>query len=699
MIRDKGLAKVKKRCVYVKDTIFADEETDDFATSLTVEKLTKRMPGGFFIYRAYGDEEILYANDFLIEIFGCKNLDEFKKLTGYTFKGMVHPDDLERVENSIAHQIAIDERNIDYVEYRIIRKDGTIHWLDDYGRLVHTKKYGDVFYVFVRDITIQHEAREENSRRAKVIDGLSVGFTSIYLLNLDTGTMRPYKLRTEYFKEIVEDLNLDIKNAPFDVIVSEYAKRYVLKRDQEFYLKENSCERILQRIESDDTYTFHYRFYDKEGKTAHMEVSIVKVAEESLHHHVIMSHRDITEHILSVRKELTEKLNIEMALEREKHANEVKASFLFSMSHDIRTPMNAIMGFTALAQRHIDEPDVVKNYLEKLDESNHHMLELIDDLLEMSKIDYGQTEIKVEACNLERQLQIVMDMFRIQAEEKAIHLETDFDLPAQEVYVDSLRFRRVMSNILSNAVKFTSNDGKIKVTARQKRVSDSGYARYEFSIEDNGVGMSEEFMQKMFDAFERESTSTQTGYLGTGLGLTITKKLLNIMGGSINVESKKNEGSKFTVNLPLKLVQKTNKDETPIIREYKATGKYRILLVEDIDVNRMLAETILTESGFLVESVPDGCDAVEAIKSRPPHYYDLVLMDIQMPVMNGYEATRAIRALGREDTANLPIIALSANAREQDKRMSMDSGMDSHVAKPFDIAHLISTVNDHVTKK
>ena len=256
-----------------------------------------------------------------------------------------------------------------------------------------------------------------------------------------------------------------------------------------------------------------------------------------------------------------------------------------------------------------------------------------------------------------------------------------------------------MSNILSNAVKFTSNDGKIKVTARQKRVSDSGYARYEFSIEDNGVGMSEEFMQKMFDAFERESTSTQTGYLGTGLGLTITKKLLNIMGGSINVESKKNEGSKFTVNLPLKLVQKTNKDETPIIREYKATGKYRILLVEDIDVNRMLAETILTESGFLVESVPDGCDAVEAIKSRPPHYYDLVLMDIQMPVMNGYEATRAIRALGREDTANLPIIALSANAREQDKRMSMDSGMDSHVAKPFDIAHLISTVNDHVTKK
>ena len=683
----------------MQDTIFTDEEIDNFATTLTVDKLTKRMPGGFFIYRAYGDEEILYANDFLIEIFGCKNLDEFKQLTGYTFKGMVHPDDLDRVEDSIARQIAIDERNIDYVEYRIKRKDGTIHWLDDYGRLVHTKNYGDVFYVFVRDITSEHESRAENSRRAKVIDGLSIGFTSIYLLNLDTGIMRPYKLRTDHFKKIVEDLNLDIKNAPFNVVMAEYADRFVIKKDQSFYLKETSLERILQRIQDDETYTFHYRCYDKDGKTTHMEVSVVKVADESLNHHVIMSYRDITEHIQSVRKELTEKLNIEMALEREKHANEVKASFLFSMSHDIRTPMNAIMGFTALAQRHFDEPEVVKNYLEKIDESNHHLLDLIDDLLEMSKIDYGQTEIKLEACDLQRQLQIVMDMFRIQAEEKAIHIETDFNLPEQEVYVDSLRFRRVMSNLLSNAMKFTPNDGTIKISAKQKRVSDSGFARYEFSVKDNGVGMTEDFMKKMFDAFERESTSTQTGYLGTGLGLTITKKLLNIMGGSITVDSKKNEGSTFTVNLPLKLVQSNKKDELPIVREYKATGKYRILLVEDIDVNRMLAETILTESGFLVESVPDGCDAVEAIKSRPPRYYDLVLMDIQMPVMNGYEATRAIRALGREDTSTLPIIALSANAREQDKRMSMDSGMDSHVAKPFDIAHLISTVNDHVTKK
>ncbi|MBQ7630659.1 MAG: response regulator [Selenomonadaceae bacterium] len=681
------------------EIIFSDDDADNFAKTFTVEKLTRRMPGGFFVYRAYGDEEFLYANDFLLEIFGCKNLDEFKKLTGYTFKGMVHPDDLDRVEDSIAHQIENDDRNIDYVEYRIIRKDGSIRWLDDYGRLVTTKKYGDVFYVFVRDITTQHEFREENLRREKVIDGLSIGFTSIYLLNLNTDSMRPYKLRTDYFQEIVDDLNIDIKTATASKILPEYANRYVLLKDKDFFLKEISRENILKRIETEDSYTIHYRCRNRNDEKIHMEVLIVKVQDESMNHHVILGFRDITEHIMSVRKELTEKLNIEMALEREKHANEIKASFLFSMSHDIRTPMNAIMGFTALAKRHMDEPEVLKNYLDKLDESNHHMLDLIDDLLEMSKIDYGRTELKPEVCNLTRQLKIVTDMFRIQAEEKGIHIESEIDLPANKVYVDTLRFRRVMSNLLSNAVKFTPNDGKIKLTARQKKVSDSGHARYEFSVIDNGVGMSPEFMNKMFDAFEREGTSTQTGYLGTGLGLTITKKLLNIMGGSIRVVSKKNEGSTFTVDLPLKMVLE-DKKELPILpRDYKASGKYRILLVEDIDVNRMLAETILSESGFLVESVPDGSDAVEAIKNHPPKYYDLVLMDIQMPVMNGYEATRSIRALGREDTDTLPIIALSANAREQDRKMSMDSGMDSHVAKPFDIAHLISTVNDYVTKK
>ena len=204
------------------------EEVNLAESTFIAKKLTQRMPGGFFVYHATGDEKFIYVNDFLLEIFGCETLEEFKELTGYTFRGMVHPDDLDRVEDSIARQIANDIRNIDYVEYRIIRKDGTIRWLDDYGRFVSTKTYGDVFYVFVHDITAQHEFREENSRREKVIDGLSIGFSSIYLLNLDKGTMRPYKLQNDDFNKILEDLNLTAQNAKWEIILPEYAKRCVV---------------------------------------------------------------------------------------------------------------------------------------------------------------------------------------------------------------------------------------------------------------------------------------------------------------------------------------------------------------------------------------------------------------------------------------------------------------------------------------
>ena len=656
------------------------------------------MPGGFFIYRADDKEELLYANDVMLDIFGCETLEEFKELTGYTFQGIVHPDDLEEVEESIARQIEHNDRNVDYVEYRIRRKDGTIRWVDDYGRFVRTKNDGDVFYVFIRDITDLRSSREENRRREKVIEGLSIGFASIYLLNLDTGTMRPYRLENEYFEKITAELGLtDAEKVNWLDVLHLYAERYVLPEDKQLYLTEIDAERIRSRLKTEPTYALTYRCTGDGDKIIFMEMAFSRVDSDESGRHVVMSYRDITEQFTKVRRELAEKLNMEMALERERHANEVKAAFLFNISHDIRTPMNAIMGFTALAQHHLQEPNLLDKYLKKVDEANHHMIALIDDLLEMSRIDYGRIEIKSEPCNLEKQIELVLDMFRPFAYEKQLTLEEELNLPPDEVFVDALRFRRILGNLLSNAVKFTPAHGTIKISARRKQISDSGYARYQFTVEDTGVGMTEDFMRKMYDAFEREDTSTRTGYIGTGLGLAITKKLLNVMGGSISVKSKKGEGSTFTVDLPLKLVEhvrKADAEPQPVIQKH--SDERRILLVEDIEVNRMLAEAILTESGFLVESVPDGSDAVEIIKNRPAWYYDLVLMDIQMPVMNGYEATRSIRALGREDTNALPIIALSANARDEDKKMSMESGMNSHIAKPFDIAHLIATIDEYI---
>lgn len=522
---------------------------------IIIERLIDNMPGGFFVYKADEGGELLYVNDAVLAMYGCDNLDEFKALTGFRFQGMVHPDDYQKVKDSISKQVSESERHMDYVEYRIIRKDGTERWVDDYGSMAYTEECGNVFYVFINDNTERH-------------------------------------------------------------------------------------------------------------------------------------------------------LILEEALERERRASAAKSTFLFNISHDIRTPMNSIMGFTELAKRHVNDPEQLSMYLDKVDISNRHMLSLIDDLLEMSQIDSGQTRIKTEVVSLSKELADVVEIMETQAHEKGVTLETDSKLPEEDVYVDSIRFRRIMMNLISNAIKFTNAGGWVRVSARPKNVSKSGYTRYILSVKDNGIGMSEDFLQRVFEAFEREETSTQTGYIGTGLGLSITKRLLDIMGGSIEVKSRKGEGSEFIVSLPLKLAvggdsvpaeaENSHMRQASAKTETAPAAKKRILLVEDIEINRMLAEHILQEGGFLVESVPDGCDAVEAFKNKPEGYYDLVLMDIQMPVMNGYEATRVIRALGRFDTDKVPIIALSANAREEDKRMSTESGMNDHVAKPFDVDKLIQTINEHL---
>ena len=678
------------------------EITEQLMTAL--EWVAERMPGGFFIYRADETQEILYVNRSVLRMFGCDTLDEFRALTGYTFRGLVHPEDYDAAQSSIDAQIADEaNENMNYVVYRIIRRDGSVRWVDDYGHFAQFPGYGGVYYVFIGDITDKHNAQEENKLGAQVISGLSIDFTSIYLLNLDTGAMRSYRLQNKYINDIANEMTGgESGSADWRSVLPVYAERFVVPEDRELYLRETSEERINDRLRTERSYTVNYRCMAREDEVIYMSMSIVRIEGTGRSRRAVMGYRDVTEETLRVQRELAANLKLEMDLEKERHANEIKSDFLFNISHDIRTPMNAIVGFSDLAKRHIGEPDRLRVYLDKVDESSRQLLALIDDLLEMSRIEYGRIEIKTEPCDLREQIGLVLDLFRAQAEEKRLVLQERLDLPEGDVLADAHRFRRVMSNLVSNAVKFTPAGGTVSVSARQKQVSESGYARYEITVADTGVGMSEEFMKRMYEAFEREESSTRAGTIGTGLGLSIAKNLLDMMGGSISVRSRKGMGSTFTVDLPLKLADHVSAapgTSAPEETDYRARGEHRILLVEDIEINRMLAETILEEAGFLVESVPDGCDAVEAINSHSPWYYDLVLMDIQMPVMNGYEATRAIRALNRADVKSLPIIALSANARDEDKRQSLQSGMNHHVAKPFDVASLISTVNEHIAAR
>ena len=539
---------------------------------------------------------------------------------------------------------------------------------------------------------------------------------------------------------------------------------------------------------------------------------------------VMVVSRDITE---QVRKQREQTQALQDALMQAQHANRAKTTFLSNMSHDIRTPMNAIIGFSTIAVSHIENKAQVLDCLQKVLSSSNHLLSLINDILDMSRIESGKVQIKEQECNISEQMHNLVNIIQPQIKAKQLELFIDtFEVANEDVIADPLKLNQVFINLLSNAVKYTPAGGTISFRIMQKTTFRHGYGDYTFIVKDNGIGMSPDFVEHIFEPFERESTVTQSGIQGTGLGMAITKNIVEMMGGTISVESEVGKGSTFTVELGLKL-QDTEKtaqqikeleglralvvdddfntcdsvckmlrqiglrsewttsgreavyragsaykegdsyhtyiidwqmpglsgvettrqiretvgneaaiiiltayDWTDIAEEAKAAGVTafcakpmfmsdlktvllaannllekqeeipewtlsdfsgkRILLVEDNELNREIAEEILGEAGFLVDTAPDGTDAVAIMEKAEENYYEAILMDVQMPIMNGYEATQIIRRLPRNDVQNLPIIAMTANALEEDKEAALKNGMNAHIGKPLDMDMLIS---------
>ena len=532
---------------------------------------------------------------------------------------------------------------------------------------------------------------------------------------------------------------------------------------------------------------------------------------------VMVVSKNITEQVQQQREQTQA---LQEALMQAQHANSAKSTFLFNMSHDIRTPMNAIIGFTNIAIGHIDNKVQVKDCLQKVLSSSNHLLSLINDILDMSRIESGKVQIQEQECNLSELTHNLVNIIQPQVKAKRMELFIDtMNVSNEDVLADSLKLSQVFVNLLSNAVKYTPADGKVWFRIQQTPSFHRGFGEYVFIVEDNGIGMSPDFVEHIFEPFEREASTTKTGIQGTGLGMAITKNIVEMMGGTIKVESEKGKGSTFRVSLRLKLQDAEENAElirelegkrilvvdddldncesvsqmlkllgmradwtasgrealyrarsakaegdpyetyiidwqmpemsgietarrirsaghdSPIIiltayewtdveeeamnagvnafcakplfmsdlksallaahnlseaeeaspdAEFDFTGK-RVLLVEDNEFNREIAEVILSEHGFEVECAPDGTDAVAMVRDKEAHYYDVVLMDVQMPVMDGYEATRTIRALPRSDVKTLPIIAMTANAMEEDKATALKSGMNAHIAKPLDM--------------
>ena len=395
------------------------------------------------------------------------------------------------------------------------------------------------------------------------------------------------------------------------------------------------------------------------------------------------------------RKSLEQKnVALQLAVQRETKANLAKREFLFNMSHDIRTPMNAIIGFTALAQTHIDDRGQVEDYLKKISVSSQHLLSLINDVLDMSRIESGKVTLEAKPVHLPELVHELRDIIQAVVSKKDLSLTLDtVGVENEDVIADPLRLEQILINVLANAVKFTPDGGQISLWIVQKDTAPAGYADFEFHIKDNGIGMSEEFQKHIFEQFARERTSTVSKIQGTGLGMAITKSLVDMMGGRITVKSEQGKGSEFTISLRFPIGEAKTEQTPPAAKASAFTGK-KLLVVEDNELNLEIASTLLKEAGFEVDTAENGKIAVEKVEAASADRYDLILMDIQMPEMDGYEATRRIRALPDTKKAALPIVAMTANAFEDDRKNALRAGMNGHIAKPLDIQKLFQVLSE-----
>lgn len=396
----------------------------------------------------------------------------------------------------------------------------------------------------------------------------------------------------------------------------------------------------------------------------------------------------------------TQELNakLQIAAENAESANRAKSTFLFNMSHDIRTPMNAIIGYADLASRHSDDPAKLKKYMENIQVCGQNLLMLLNNVLDLARIENDKTEMEYSVSDIEKDFRNCLAMFRNQADSKGQTLTVTTQLPYPYIYADIPHLTEVCTNLVSNAVKYTGAGGTIRCGVTQKPGEKEGWCDTVVTVADNGIGMSQEFQKHIFEPFEREHTSTVSKVEGSGIGMGIVKKLVGLMGGTVEVESKIGVGSTFTVTIPCRIA---SEDEIQAKREINPSDQKclcgtRILLTEDNDINAEIATELLQEEGCTVDRAKDGVECVDMLEKAANGTYQLILMDVQMPVMNGYDATKKIRRMDDPQKANIPIVAMTANAFSEDKQVALDAGMNDHIAKPINMSVLVPTLRKYL---
>ena len=659
----------------IKDKFELNEQTLS-----VIEEIGGNMPGGFFIYQAEAPGKLIYANRAVVNIFGCTDLEDFKSYTGFVFKGLIHPDDYQEVSDSIAQQISTSKNRMDHTEYRIIRKDGAVRWVDDYGHYTETKAYGGVNVVFISDITEEFLSQEKHQKDLdSMITAMASDYRSVYHVDIDANDAVCYRADTNDPNQMPEGVHF-----PYHAWISEYCDLYVDEEYKDGFRKFTDPDNIRDALATKDIIAYRY-LVRRDGADYYEMLRMAGVRhpkdrDDNIVHAIGLGFTDID---AEMREALATNRALSEALAVAEEASKAKTAFLSNMSHEIRTPMNAIIGLNSLAMRNESLPAETREYLKKIGESAHHLLGLINDILDMSRIESGRLVIRREEFSFRNMLEQINTMVMSQCEEKGLRYECKMVGGVSDYYIgDDMKLKQVLINILSNAIKFTDAPGSVTMTV--ERTADFGdHSTIRFSIRDTGIGMDQEFIPKIFDTFTQEDSSRSNKYGSTGLGMAITKSIVELMNGIISVESEKGVGTEFTVVISL-----NNCDHQGPSTYLIDPKDMRILVVDDEEIAAEHARIVLDEVGIKADTCLDGQTALHMLELQHAKHepYNLVLLDWKMPEMDGIEVAKEIRQ--RYDKETTVIILTSFNWDEiMDEAMHV--GVDSFLAKPLFASNVI----------
>lgn len=523
------------------------------------------------------------------------------------------------------------------------------------------------------------EARQRMEKQYQLVEMFSRETADVFMIDLSQMMSTSIKVGGVVVPEEWQT------SRPYTQTWEWYVGKYVYVEDREQVLEAVQIENVIKQLEETSDFACRYRMAEGE-EIWNYQVKFSYLGEND-YHHIVFGIRRIDD-IIRVEKE--QQALVEEALQQAEVANRAKSAFLFNMSHDIRTPMNAIVGYTELIQKHIDDREKCLDYVNKIRSSGDFLLSLINNVLEMSSIESNNMVLDESPIRTGQILDEVSDVYEELMREKKIAFTHLLDVQTKYIYADKVKLKEIFLNIVSNAYKYTPEGGKVYFARKEIPCDREGYALMETVISDTGIGMSKEYLPRLFDEFSREKHGAENKIQGTGLGMPIVKRLVDLMEGTISVESELGKGTTLVITIPHRIahVDDLQRDEVAVVDTTEFEGK-RILLAEDNDFNAEIAKEILQDVGFIVERAEDGIICVDMLQKSERNYYDLIFMDIQMPNMNGYKATQIIRGMDDPYRRDIPIVAMTANAFEEDKKQAVAAGMNGHLSKPINLNKLM----------